>query len=201
MKTKKITREKEKHKQAILNVTRHLIEVNGYSAVTLRQIATEADVSLGLIYLNFPQGKPAIVLELVQTSFQAVYNPQNFENIEKEMFPVILKNAIKLLIQNHRENEKMNHALEEAYLENEDLKIKIKQQIQQELLNFTTILEKLAEKKIITLPAVENSAVWLVSLIDGLIHRHIYFNLLNASDLELERFLVDILLKLLIFKI
>jgi hypothetical protein len=60
---KVITRDKEAKIGSIIDATRKLIETMGYEKVTIRDIAEEADVSVGLIYKYFPGGKFDILIK------------------------------------------------------------------------------------------------------------------------------------------
>jgi hypothetical protein len=60
---KVITRDKEAKIGSIIDATRKLIETMGYEKVTIRDIAEEAGVSVGLIYKYFPDGKFDILVK------------------------------------------------------------------------------------------------------------------------------------------
>ncbi len=58
-----VTRDKEAKIDAIIEATRELIVSAGYDKVTIRDIAEKADVSVGLIYKYFPEGKFDILIK------------------------------------------------------------------------------------------------------------------------------------------
>jgi len=64
--TSKKTRQESKKTtiQKILRTTRTMILRDGYNAITTTKIANEADISVGIIYSYFPEGKPAIAKEI-----------------------------------------------------------------------------------------------------------------------------------------
>ena len=62
--TKIKRRDKEAKIQRIIQVTRQLLEKSDLGQLTIRDIAKEANVSIGLIYKYFPEGKPAIIKEI-----------------------------------------------------------------------------------------------------------------------------------------
>lgn len=64
MAAKKGGRDREGKTKSILDATKRLIEDNRYENVTIRDIAREANVSIGLIYKYFPGGRPEIVREI-----------------------------------------------------------------------------------------------------------------------------------------
>ena len=64
MTLKKYERDKETKIHRIIHSTKILVENKGYSLVSIRDIAKEADVSIGLIYKYFPKGKFDIIKQL-----------------------------------------------------------------------------------------------------------------------------------------
>ncbi len=57
--------DKESKIQLIFQSMEHLIELKDFNLINIREIAKEAGVSIGTIYLYFPEGKEGIVHEMI----------------------------------------------------------------------------------------------------------------------------------------
>jgi AcrR family transcriptional regulator len=90
-----VIRDKEAKIDSIVQATRDLIVSRGYDKVTIRDIAEKADVSIGLIYKYFPEGKFDILIKgfgvqnidgLMMVSLQ--------DDIDYDDFPGYIRNLI-----------------------------------------------------------------------------------------------------------
>jgi AcrR family transcriptional regulator len=102
---KAITRDKDAKISAITGAARKLIETMGYQKVTIRDIAEEADVSVGLIYKYFPGGKFDILVKgLGYETIDGLMGRVQSENIGHDDFPgyvrVFIKNMVAVIDNN-----------------------------------------------------------------------------------------------------
>ena len=98
-----ITRDKEAKIRAILDATHALIGTNGYDGVTIKDVATSAGVSVGLIYLYFPNGKVDIVKKIPSRNVEK-YVIQQPETIDFNDFPGYMRAVITNMQQVTKEN-------------------------------------------------------------------------------------------------
>jgi len=102
-------RDKETKIQRIIQATRQLLERSDLSQLTIREIAKEANVSIGLIYKYFPEGKATIIKEIGITTIHDFNNI--LETIGKEAdFPDFLSIFIRNLVEQTVKNRKLLRA-------------------------------------------------------------------------------------------
>jgi len=192
---KKIVRNKELHKSRILQVAKELIEKHGYSNLTLRQISSKAEISVGLIYKDFPKGKLDIIQEICRINIHSIYDPNMVLNLSPLDLPNIINHILIELIQSHRKNVEINTALEVAYLESPDVHTSIEEFLKTELNIVMLLLRKLNSMGIITVEEPKKYAYLIVNMIDALIHRQITFGIYNITDKDLTDFLKRIIVR------
>jgi len=90
-----VTRDKGGKISSILDATRTLIEVKGYDAVTVRDIARSAGVSVGLIYKYFPGGKFDIIKCIGSRRVAEEFVIKQPETINFHDFPGYMRELIK----------------------------------------------------------------------------------------------------------
>jgi AcrR family transcriptional regulator len=156
-----------------------LINTIGYEKTTIRQIASRADISVGIIYRYFPQGKPSIAAALYEKNLRANISHFAIEP-DKEILDKILRNHLK----SHNENKAMYKAFDQAILSNQDVFESAKKDRK------TLLKEYVRENKI---PG-ENVDRWLTSynVIDAIIHRHLFINNVCENDEKLIQLLFKI---------
>ncbi|MCW4013932.1 MAG: TetR/AcrR family transcriptional regulator [Candidatus Bathyarchaeota archaeon] len=162
-------RDKEQKKTDIQQAFTELINTNGYDKTTIRQIAKKADISVGIIYHYYPQGKPSIAAAIYEKNLRETIPPYGLtENIDE-----VLRNHI----QSHRENSEMYKAFDQAILADHDVFESIKRDRRQ------IMMEYLEEKDL----PVELLDRWLTTynVIDAVIHKHLYINSVCEKDPEL----------------
>jgi AcrR family transcriptional regulator len=98
-----IIRDKEAKIRAILDATHALIGTKGYDRVTIRDIAASAGVSVGLIYLYFPNGKVDIFKEIPSRNVEKYLITQP-ETIDFNDFPGYMRAVITNMQQSTKEN-------------------------------------------------------------------------------------------------
>jgi AcrR family transcriptional regulator len=101
---------------SIQNATCTLIEAKGYEKVTIRDIAESAGVSIGLIYKYFPGGKFDILKGIGYGYTDELLMTKQPENIDFNDFPGYIRDVIKNMQQNIRDNSSLVKALTLAAL-------------------------------------------------------------------------------------
>ncbi len=102
-------RDKEAKIRGIAQATQQLLERGDLSQLTIRDIAEEADVSVGLIYKYFPEGKPGIIKEIGLTTIHNLIDVLG--SIDEEMdFPDFLNSFIGSVLEYTIKNKKLLRA-------------------------------------------------------------------------------------------
>jgi AcrR family transcriptional regulator len=102
-------RDKEAKIQRIIQATRQLLERSDLSQLTIRDIAKEANVSIGLIYKYFPEGKPAIIKEIGLTTIHNFIDI--LESIDNNVdFPNFLNSFIRSILEQTGKNKRLLRA-------------------------------------------------------------------------------------------
>jgi AcrR family transcriptional regulator len=111
MAERKYVRNKDEKVSNILASTKRLIEDDGYENVTVRDIAGEAGVSIGLIYKYFPGGKPEIVREVGLRFVSELTAAGRPESIDFDDFPGFLREFFAASLAYYRDNRRFLSAL------------------------------------------------------------------------------------------
>jgi len=182
-------RDKDAKIAAILRTSNTLFKSQGYTSTSTNQIAAEAGVSIGLLYKYFPGGKPDIAKRLIEgirdeimlNSLDAV-TPLNAQ--------VYLRDALLRFIKGHRQISSNIAAFEIASLEDEKTR-----RFAGDLytIGSDSVMDVL---KLVGLEDDEKQEQWgiiIFHVIDSVIHRHVLYDGLIASDEELADFLTRML--------
>ena len=184
-------RNKEAKIEKIIEVTRRMIEKEGYIATTTNHIAEAAGVSIGLLYKYFPMGKADIAREIATRYHLAIVEPIEVTDVTEDSLEKKLRSVLTAWIKQHREHAKMVRAMEIAMLSNPLL-----------FTGYSDFIKKMASKGklFIQLPKtngpsdskLEEFTLALYYTIDGLIHRHVTaFKIFNTDD-ELVDYLTEL---------
>ena len=96
---------------SIQDATRMLIGAKGYEKVTIQDIAKSANVSVGLIYKYFPEGKFDIPKGIGHQFTDEILIIKQPENIDFNDFPGYMRTIIKNLQQFYKENSSLVKAM------------------------------------------------------------------------------------------
>jgi AcrR family transcriptional regulator len=175
---------KEKNRKKIINAMETLLKKKNYSEITIRGLSSEANVSVGLIYKNFPNTKAEIVGEIFKKSMKEMdtLKKLKIDPSTPEKFRLYIRKSIEFLVDNHKKNRSINEALELAYLSNPDLRHTLKPLLKAEVNYFSDLIITLSNKGIISIPDPKNWSFWLVQLIDSMIHRYLVYELTTNDD-------------------
>lgn len=113
-------RDKEAKINRILDSTKILIEKKGYENVSIRSITEEAEVSIGLIYKYFPNGKIDIIKEIGNQYQNEQLMMEQPEKIDFNDFPGYIREVIKKMKEVQNKNSGLVKALTAAALLNKD---------------------------------------------------------------------------------
>jgi AcrR family transcriptional regulator len=187
------SRDRDEKIKVIYEIFNRLVKSEGYKEVTTRRIAEEAGISVGIIYHYFPEGKPAIAAGFYEAAFGSVMDPAHVLYGS----PKDLKQEINLHLENHRRNEAVFRAFDQALLENHDIFEGLKRS-RTELIE-ARIAALLIEEELpkTTKKELVDKYLKIYGLVDALIHRHLFQAPYAESDEELTRILVDLSLRLL----
>ncbi|WP_424358455.1 TetR/AcrR family transcriptional regulator [Methanocella sp. MCL-LM] len=105
----------------ILSASKQLIETAGYENVTIRDIAGEAGVSVGLIYKYFPGGKPEIIREIGMSLVTEMTGAGKPGSVDFDDFPGFLRGFFGRTVEYYRENRRFIAALMVATLQDRSI--------------------------------------------------------------------------------
>lgn len=109
---KTITKNKEAKTGAIIDATLKLVGTMGYDQVTIRDIAGEAGVSIGLIYKYFPGGKFDIIIKgYGAQNIGQLLMPGQPEAIDYGDFPGYMRAIIRTYLQVTKDNKPLVKAM------------------------------------------------------------------------------------------
>lgn len=191
---RKITRDKHGHREAILKAFKSLLDDFGYAKVTARAIAKRAGVSVGLVYKNFPNGKPDVVRALFLSEVESVIPAVDLDRLNPSDIPDFVQGAIMRLLSTHKADLVLNKALEAAYFENPELQDDFRDLIQERVEFFPRVLARFVAEGWAWVEDPKQTGELLVHLVDAMIHRHLIFNTTGVSDEDLVNFLTEVVL-------
>jgi AcrR family transcriptional regulator len=116
MALRKYERDKNAKIQRIILSTKSLMENKGYTMVSIRDIAKEADVSIGLIYKYFPRGKFDIIKQISHQNLNEEFMMRQPDKIDFEDFPSYMREVVKNMLKLHEKNAKLVKAFTVAAL-------------------------------------------------------------------------------------
>jgi AcrR family transcriptional regulator len=169
-------RDAEAKKKRILDTFAGLVREKGYPTITIRDIADNAGVSVGIIYRYFPAGKPEVTSKLYEnyllTATPSEIDPDTPETLEKE---------IRRHIKTHRENAALYKAFDVANLEDHDIFAGSKRT------RDAILAERYTDKKRLGRISLN------YAIVDALVHRHVLLEQITETDEELVQLLVGLL--------
>ena len=176
-------------KDKIIRVAEELIVKKGYNAISAREIARNAKMSVGTLYHHFPNGKLSILYEIILSYGNKFIENFDFSKIGDLSDPEIVSDYLLKLIEQHRQfaplikgfeielftNKKVVSDLEALVMSKETACIK---QISDVILKFYPNIKE-PEKTFSIAGRILNS----------LIHTHVIFENFFGTDEELVQIL------------
>ena len=90
-------------KDKIKQVAEELIVNKGYNAISAREIARKAEMSVGTLYHHFPNGKLSILYEIILSYGNKFIETFDFSKIGELSDPKILSDYLLKLIEQYRQ--------------------------------------------------------------------------------------------------
>ncbi len=177
-------------KDKIKQVAEELIVNKGYNAISAREIARKAEMSVGTLYHHFPNGKLSILYEIILSYGNKFIETFDFSKIGELSDPKILSDYLLKLIEQYRQfapiikgfeielftNKKVMNDLESLMTSQET---RFKKQFTDVILKFYPNIKE--PEKLFSIAG---------RVINSLIYTHVIFENFYGTDEEL----VDILL-------
>jgi len=195
MTLKKYERDKKARIHRIIHSTKILVENKGYSLVSIRDIAKEADVSIGLIYKYFPKGKFDIIKQLSSQYIEKEFMMKQPDKIDFTYFPSYMREIIKKMLESHKKNAKLINAVTVAALMEDNILEDIKM-VKEE--DYTIISEFFSRFTGVNISSKDYEKVlkeWSLSIKSLIFYSNIFVSIFN-NDESLLDMLVDISLKI-----
>jgi AcrR family transcriptional regulator len=165
--------------QMIKKITRQMIEMKGYEATTNHGIASQAMISVGLLYKYFPRGKIDIIHALMhdeQIALTQYYKEKPIDSITKTNYKSLLRLLLSDLYQNHITNKNYIQALEIAMLSHPEI-FKDVRGTAQEILTLENLMQKLWSMDLLEQPWNRDEVVLRMMLLDQFIHQYLFYHI------------------------
>jgi len=184
----------------IVHTTKMMILRDGYNAITTTKIAKEADISVGIIYSYFPEGKPAIAKEIFKEGVIDLIDDDLISDLNEDTFIPFIKRILTKFVSQHRENESILTAMSITVLTNEEIFKDFPFLNQTEFDKVIKLILAMKELGLYEDPVSAKTGILLLKVMDILVHHHIVYEEIFESDSELIEFLVEFILKAPTFK-
>jgi AcrR family transcriptional regulator len=167
------TRNSEAKKKQILDAFAVLVKRKGYADTTIRDIAGEAETSVGIIYRYYPEGKPEITSRLYESYLLSI-TPSEIDADSPES----LEGEIRRHLKTHADNAALYRAFDVANLESHDIFAGSKRT------RNAILSERYRDKERMRRISLNYAVV------DALVHRHILLERITDTDEELVELIV-----------
>lgn len=195
MTLKKYERDKKAKIQSIIQSTKILVENKGYSCVSIRDIAKEANVSIGLIYKYFPKGKFDILKQLSSKNLDKDFMRKQPEKIDFTDFPSYIKKVIKNMAELHRKNAKLVKAVTIAALMEDKVLEDIKRVDSEDYIHISEFFSKFDGVDISDKDHANVITEWSLA-VKSIIFYNTMFSTIFKDDKSFIDMLVDLSLKI-----
>lgn len=195
----KFRRDKEAKKQLIIRTFLDLIEEKGYQNVSTNQIAEKADISIGTIY-NYFNDKADILNHSFQMNIEEFGNPADFIDMIQHHDEIKAHHFIKYYLENHRQDFKLNEAIDQALVLNKDVFHNYQANIKESIIKFAEYFPKeTAFSKKFSISNLSKAIMLSLNHIDSLVHQYLFRETVFDSDEELIHYLVDLFMNTLTY--
>ena len=193
MTTKKTRKERiEETQKKILQTTKKMIEEKGYSELTTTKIAEKANISVGIIYKYFPQGKASIVKDIFKNGIIGQVDEELITNMDEDTIIGFIKEIMRTFVFQHRQNEALLKAMATAVLTHEEVFNDFAMLDHSEYEITDNIVQQMKDLKLFPEKASEETGRLLLRVVDGLIHQHVVFQDIFENDTKLIDFLTEL---------
>jgi AcrR family transcriptional regulator len=195
MTLKKHERDKETKIQRIIQSTKILVEDNGYSTVSIRDIAKKANVSIGLIYKYFPKGKFEILKQLSLEHMNENFMINQPEKINFADFPGYIRKVNENMLELHNKNAKLIKAFTIAALMEDNVLEDIKMANTEDYVIISEFFSNFKGVELSDKDPVNMLTEWSLT-VKSLIFYNTMFPTIFKDEESLLNMLVDISLKI-----
>ncbi|UCD00607.1 MAG: TetR/AcrR family transcriptional regulator [Promethearchaeota archaeon] len=194
-------------RELILQVSKKLVDKNGYGNTNIIDIAKQADVSVGTLYYHFPRGKIDILMALTKEIIQYFKEEAERMGFKAGMEFLTVREALNyylaLIIKLHKKYRLTLAGWESEILSNLDYYIKLRDEVEirkefpDELNLFIREMKELIKKFPDENLSIEGKEKQLYIITQAIIHKYTYDNYGFNSDEELINLLSKIILTIL----
>jgi len=191
---KKFTRNKQEKIKLILKTAYDLIIENGYDKLSTNHIADRANIGIGTIYRNFPNGKADIIREIVNRNRKKIVNLDLFAEIKYTDLLNSVKQTMLNFIKFHRKNYQFHLAFEQAFLANKELFQDFEYMVEDMI---KELIKKLKENRIFRdVPDKDlmDKIMLIFNVLESIILRHILIMPLFDTDDEFGDYLTKLVI-------
>lgn len=192
---KKFHRNKEEKQAVIVKTFLDLVPERGFSALKIADIALKSEVSVGTVYRYFPEGLPSILRAILSRHFHALTDLKDFAEMGAGTLEASVGAMVRKHIRSHREELPVHLAVNRAILDNPDL-------LEEYNMGLDTLLKETAVSARASSPFLKGvpedqftaNVMKIHSLLEAVIHRHLFVRPVFPDDDSLVQFLTKIIL-------
>jgi AcrR family transcriptional regulator len=178
----------------IIRVATELITSQGYSNISMREIARKANISAGTLFYHFKKGKSEILKILFKQAMEklevgTIFSVDNFDNFTEALKTILYRN-----IDIHRKFREFSAAIEVEIISNMDSYLKLSEFLEPEIDIIMKPIITTAKKFKKSSFNIEGKEKTILQVVDAIIHRHIYYRNMFGSDEDLVNLLMRIIL-------
>ncbi len=184
--------EKDTPINRIYEITKKLINRDGFYKVTKESIAKESGIKVEVIDQYFPDGIVAILKGVVQHQATDFLNKVDFNLVTIGNLAKSLKYFLELYIKWHRENAAFDTALEIAYLSNKEAFKGYEDIFITELSAAPLVAQVLRHFGFKEGEDFDKLVGLIIHTLDSLVHRHVIYGNIVEDDSILIDFLISL---------
>lgn len=184
---------KKEGKKTLLAIAEELIMQKGYDEISVREIAREANLSVGTLYHHFPLGKLSILNEIIKSHGETFFKNFDYEKIKDEPTRSLTKKYLFTLIERARHFAPIIKGVNIELLTNEkivkDLHELMKKEEEQHFKTYKNIILSFYPN----MDNYEKTAAKVSRIINSIINSHVIVDDLFGKDEELVEILYQML--------
>ncbi|MHA1602949.1 MAG: TetR/AcrR family transcriptional regulator [Promethearchaeota archaeon] len=187
----KFHRNKEAKIKLIIDTFLDLVEKKGYANVSTNQVAKNAGISIGTIYKYF-ENKADILDQGFQTSISDFGEMPDFIEMITEHNENKIRSFIQRFLGSHRAHYKLNEAIDQATILNQEIFHKFQDNIEKTIRQFATYVSKSDHRfSNISIDELVKALMISINTIDNIIHQHLFRRKIFETDDNLIEYLTQ----------
>ncbi|MHA1585550.1 MAG: TetR/AcrR family transcriptional regulator [Promethearchaeota archaeon] len=187
----KFHRNKEAKIKLIIDTFLDLVEKKGYANVSTNQVAKNAGISIGTIYKYF-ENKADILDQGFQTSISDFGEMPDFIEMITEHNENKIRSFIQRFLGSHRAHYKLNEAIDQATILNQEIFHKFQDNIEKTIRQFATYVSKNDHRfSNISIDELVKALMISINTIDNIIHQHLFRRKIFETDDNLIEYLTQ----------